>query len=260
LEGCKFICEDPLDWYWTTDVGLTLATVSNWVLPIMALLAVLPYDSLHRKNDGAPWSKGRFLGTISALLHWLGSPQTALTSTLFNIHQVRKCFHATLPSGSGISGSNRTQHLKKDAYYVLSCIGQFKLPKATEKPCLDALLYGLFRPFVGMDAGEAGVADAGILLQPIDHPGRRAEMWTTELVQEMAFQLRMLRRRGVYPAFVSVFLFFVAYAVALVLAFANVGERTTAYSLALGILVSWLPLLVIFTILDRNPVSADRSR
>jgi hypothetical protein len=171
----------------------------------MALLAVLPYDSLHRKNDGAPWSKGRFLGTISALLHWLGSPQTALTSTLFNIHQVRKCFHATLPSGSGISGSNRTQHLKKDAYYVLSCIGQFKLPKATEKPCLDALLYGLFRPFVGMDAGEAGVADAGILLQPIDHPGRRAEMWTTELVQEMAFQLRMLRRRGVYPAFVSVF-------------------------------------------------------
>jgi hypothetical protein len=173
---------------------------------------------------------------------------------------MRKCFHATVPSGSGISGSNRTQHLKKDAYYVLSCIGQFKLPRSTEEPFLDALLYGLFRPFVRIDEGEAVGAAADVPRQPIDVPGRRAEMWTTELIQEMAVQLRMLRRRGVYPAFISVFLFFVAYAVALVLAFANVGERTTAHSLALGILVSWLPLLVLFTILDRNPVSADRSR
>jgi hypothetical protein len=70
----------------------------------------------------------------------------------------------------------------------------------------------------------------------------------------------MLRRRGVYPSFVSIFLFFIAYAVSLILAFASVGERTTAHSLALGILLSWLPLMVLFTILDRNPVSADRSK
>lgn len=91
-------------------------------------------------------------------------------------------------------------------------------------------------------------------------PNQRATKWTRELLQEMAFQLKMLRRRGVYPTFLSIFLFFIAYAVSLVLAFAAMGERTTAHSLAFGILISWFPLLVLFTILDRNPVSADRSR
>jgi hypothetical protein len=91
-------------------------------------------------------------------------------------------------------------------------------------------------------------------------PEQRVTRWTRELLQEMAFQLRMLRRRGVYPTFLSIFLFFIAYAVSLVLAFAAIGERTTAHSLAFGILISWFPLLVLFTVLDRNPVSADRSR
>jgi hypothetical protein len=70
----------------------------------------------------------------------------------------------------------------------------------------------------------------------------------------------MLRRRGVYPAFMTVILFFIAYAISIVQAFADVGERTTTHSLAFGILISWLPLFVLFAILDRNPVSADRSR
>lgn len=87
-----------------------------------------------------------------------------------------------------------------------------------------------------------------------------AMKWTQELLHEMAFHLRMLRRRGVYPTFLSILLFFIAYAVSLVLAFADIGERTTAHSLAFGILISWFPLLVLFGILDRNPVSADRSR
>lgn len=91
--------------------------------------------------------------------------------------------------------------------------------------------------------------------------------WTKQLLQEMAFQLKMLRCRGVYPAFLSIFFvlcriqFCVAYTVSVVLAFANgMGERTTAHSLAFGILLSWLPLLVLFAIIGRNPVSADRSR
>lgn len=84
--------------------------------------------------------------------------------------------------------------------------------------------------------------------------------WSKELLQLMALQLRMLRRRGAYPTYFGIILFFLAYAVSLVMAFADVGERTTAHSLALGILISWFPVLVQFAILDRNPVSADRSR
>jgi hypothetical protein len=64
----------------------------------------------------------------------------------------------------------------------------------------------------------------------------------------------------VWSTFASILLFFIAYGVAVVLAFAELGERTTTRSLALGILITWFPLLVLFAVLDRNPNSADRTR
>ncbi|KAH7124585.1 hypothetical protein EDB81DRAFT_911484 [Dactylonectria macrodidyma] len=246
-EGCRVLCQDPTDWYWYQDKNLALGITSNWVLPIIALLAALPYESLHRRNDGAPWCEGRLARTLVALLNWLGSPQTALAATLFNIHQIRKCMHATSPSGMGVSGDNELQQVKRDAYYVLSVVGQFKLrtPNRLHDRFLVVLTYGLFRPLI------SGATEPDVPL---------ARSKTRELLQQMAFQLRMLRRRGVYPTFASIFVFFVAFGVSLVFAFADVGERTTAHSLALGILVSWLPLMVMFTILDRNPMSADRTK
>ncbi|KAH6974619.1 hypothetical protein BKA56DRAFT_554824 [Ilyonectria sp. MPI-CAGE-AT-0026] len=246
-EGCRVLCQDPIDWYWYQDKNLALGITSNWVLPIIALLAALPYESQHARNDGAPWHEGRLAKTLAALLNWLGSPQTALAATLFNIHQIRKCMHATLPSGMGVSSDNELQQVKRDAYYVLSVLGQFKLrsPDRLHDRLLAVLTYGLFRPLI------SGGTE-------LDAPAAQSK--TRDLLQEMAFQLRMLRRRGVYPSLVSIFVFFVAFGVSLVFAFADLGERTTAHSLALGILVSWLPLMVLFTILDRNPVSADRTK
>jgi hypothetical protein len=244
-----------VDWYWASDITATLGIVSNWILPILALLAALPYESLHRRNDGAYWYQGRVARTISALFVWIGSPQIALTATLFNIHQIRKCFHATAASGEGIAGSTALQPLKKDAYYVLCCIGQFKHSEM-DRRFLKTLTCGLFMPICDVTLGEGGHADGSVDEAIQDKTTR----WTRELLQLMAFQLRMLRRRAIYPAFVTVFLFFIAYAISIVQAFADVGERTTTHSLAFGILISWLPLFVLFAILDRNPVSADRSR
>jgi len=249
------LCEDPVDWYWASDIPLTLGIVSNWILPILALLATLPYDSLHRRNDRAHWYLGRVARTIGALLIWIGSPQIALTATLFNIHQIRKCFHATVASGEGVAGDEKLRPLKKDAYYVLSCIGQFNLSNM-DRRFLETLIYGLFTPICNVTVGEGG--HVGLAVDKAIR--EKTKKWTAEHLQLIAFQLRMLRRRGVYPTFISVFLFYVAYAISIVLAFADVGERTTTHSLAFGILISWLPLLVLFTILDRNPVSADRSR
>lgn len=244
-----------MDWYWTSDITATLGIVSNWILPFLALLAALPYDSFHRRNDRAYWYQGRVARTIGALLIWIGSPTTALTATLFNIHQLRKCFHATEASGEGIAGSTTLQPLKRDAYYVLFCLGQFKLSKMDRK-FLETLTYGLFMPMCDVTVGECGHA-GGAADEAIQE---RTTKWTRELLQQMAFQLRMLRRRGLYPTLVTVFLFFIAYAISIVQAFADVGERTTTHSLAFGILISWLPILVLFATLDRNPVSADRSR
>jgi hypothetical protein len=244
--GCRVLCNDPVDWYWDSDKTLTLGIISNWVLPIIALVAALPYDSLHATSARTSWFDNRFWKTLGVLSNWLGSPQTALTATLFNIHQIRKCFQETLPSSRRASEND---HLKKDAYYVLCCLGQFKILERDPR-LLETLVLGLFKPVYRVDDG----ADVP---KPIEEMQKR---WTGELLTALAFQLRMLRRRGVYPTFLSIFLFFIAYAVSLASAFGYLGERTTAHSLAFGILISWFPLLVLFAIIDRNPISADRSR
>jgi hypothetical protein len=40
-------------------------------------------------------------------------------------------------------------------------------------------------------------------------------------------------------------------------AFGDVGDNTQAHNLAMGLFVSWLPILVLCSILDRNPVASD---
>lgn len=239
---------------------MTLGIVSNWILPIIALLAALPYDSAQGRSGRAGWYHGwlaKARGTVLELLSWLGSPQTALAATFFNIHQIRRCFDAAMSPNTGIPGQARQplyattqkpdlQPLKKDAYYVLCCIGQFKLPADTDR-FAEVLVYGLFKPICNRSVVQK------------EH-NRAAKQWTAELLRAMARQMRRSRRRGVWSTFASILLFFIAYGVAVVLAFAELGERTTTRSLALGILITWFPLLVLFAVLDRNPNSADRTR
>jgi hypothetical protein len=235
-DGCEVICDDPIDWYWESDPSTTLGIISNWILPIIALLAALPYDS---GQGGHPLRNA--LRTMSELVNWLGSPQTALTATFFNIHQMLKCLEAAKQT------SGADQALQRDAYYVLCCVGQFELPADTD--CfLDALTYGLFKP---LHVDPASV--------PVEY-NDIATCWTEELLRAMAHQMRRSRRRGVWSTFASIFLFFVAFAVSVVLAFGDLGERTTTHSLAFGLLITWFPLLLLFSILDRNPNSAERTR
>ncbi|KAJ9643372.1 hypothetical protein H2199_004051 [Coniosporium tulheliwenetii] len=42
--------------------------------------------------------------------------------------------------------------------------------------------------------------------------------------------------------------------------FGHLGENTTAHDLALGLLLGWLPVLILSSIVDRNPVAADDVR
>jgi hypothetical protein len=136
------------------------------------------------------------------------------------------------------------QGIARDLFYVLSCINQFELPEGSRlRDMLHVLIYGLFRP---LDRNN-------------NQPGSRDITVLRDLLGALAYQLRMLRRRGVVPTLVSLGTFFIAFVFSIVLAFGDVGDNTTAHSLALGLLFSWMPLLVVFTIIDRNPVSADRS-
>jgi uncharacterized membrane protein (DUF485 family) len=199
--------------------------------------------------------------------NWLGSPQTALTATIFNFRQLSECQRRVVaasrsgaktreagkssPSSSSLRGVSATTRSStaSDVYFILSCLNQFELPvtPGLRRRFLEVLMYGLFRPLTTAEESESdegSEADAVLL---------------RELAATMAFQLRMLRRRGVIPTLGSLATFLIAFVFSVVLAFDDLGDRTTAHSLAIGLLFGWLPLLIISSIIDRNPVSADRS-
>jgi hypothetical protein len=80
------------------------------------------------------------------------------------------------------------------------------------------------------------------------------------LLFELASQLQLLRVRAVIRSLASLGVFLAAFGFSVALAFGNVGESTTVITLSLGLLYAWLPLLEIFTIVDRNPSSPDHWR
>jgi hypothetical protein len=77
---------------------------------------------------------------------------------------------------------------------------------------------------------------------------------------DLAEALRKRRRRGVVPVFVSTAWFLFSLALSIQAAFGLVGENATAHDLALGLLMGWLPVLVLSSIIDRNPLSAEDVR
>jgi len=78
--------------------------------------------------------------------------------------------------------------------------------------------------------------------------------------QKLAQQLRETRRKGVVPVFVSTLWFLFAMAISIQSSFGEIGKNVIAHDLALGCLLAWLPVLILCSIVDRNPVSADDSR
>jgi hypothetical protein len=205
--------------------------VTTWIFPLAIVLS-LPYDSLHLD---------RFVGTATAILNWLGSPQTALTATIFNFHQIRKAHRrAKNPPPTYSSTPASTWN---DLYYVISCLNQFDVTTHITKNDTEffkVLVYGLFSPTLSHRQDVAG-------------------KYTRQLLSAIAHQLRMHRRRALIPTMLNLGTFLVALVFSIVLSFAQVGEYTKVDMLVLGLLFTWLPMLVIFTNVDRTPVSADRT-
>jgi len=203
--------------------------VATWIFPLAIVLS-LPYEAFHRR--------GKIIRTIGATVNWLGSPQTALTATIYNFRQIREAHRQATERLR--PGDRRAEW--NDALYVLTCLSQYEITDVSEEN-LKILLYGLFRPALHHDLDTHG---DGVL--------------TWQLLSQLAYQLRMLRRRAVIPTLASLATFLVAFVFSVVLSFAEVGESSSVDPLILGLLYSWLPSLVVFAIVDRNPVSGDRAK
>jgi hypothetical protein len=60
--------------------------------------------------------------------------------------------------------------------------------------------------------------------------------------------------------FVSIMWFLFAFALSIEGAFNDLGQNTTAHDLALGCLLAWFPILIMGSIVDRNPIAAEAIR
>jgi len=73
----------------------------------------------------------------------------------------------------------------------------------------------------------------------------------------LAAEMRAARRRGVVPVFISTMWFLFSLGLSIQAAFGFLGENAQAHDLALGLLLAWLPVLILSSIVDRNPVAAE---
>jgi len=122
----------------------------------------------------------------------------------------------------------------------------------------NTLIYGLFRPRANIslevawqmaDTRAEGLVDH----EPLDM------LLTRDLLTDLAYQLRMLRRRSVIPTLGSLAVFLVALIFSIVLAFGDLGKGVDVVYMSIGLFVLWLPILVAFGIIDRNPISSERT-
>jgi len=234
--GCVEACGTSPDLW---DAFTIFQILTTWVLPSVSLLAQLPWESLsvHKRKN------------FEAFLNWVGSPAASLTTTIFNIHMIAKC-----------KDISKSKPELTDTLYILSCINQYEYPgRRQSRPArlegLDvgrrnaALLQGIYRKFML----EAEARTRVLERDEIDLLVRLDGLTAT-----LAFHLRILRRRAVWPLAFNIIWFGVALVISIVTAFADLGDNSTAHSLALGLLLSWIPSLVVMAIVDRNPASSTR--
>lgn len=74
---------------------------------------------------------------------------------------------------------------------------------------------------------------------------------------QLANLIRRGRRKGVVPVFISLMWFLFSLAISIQAAWGQFGSNAQAHNMALGFLLSWLPILILTSIVDRNPVAAN---
>ncbi|KAI9782874.1 MAG: hypothetical protein M1816_001655 [Peltula sp. TS41687] len=226
-EGCLALCGGGSDWYeWQTIA----ATITTWILPLAGLLAQAPFESNAAKR------------TFLALVRWVGSPIASLSSTLWNVRTSGKLalmVEMSIPYGSFPDEHSAYSEIR-DSFYILNIMNQYTLDQRMDKVAGERLLRVV------------------LFSNDLKLPGRMKSL--AQLRREVAASLREGRRRGIVPVYVSLLWFISSLAISIVNAFANIGKNTTAHDLALGLLLSWIPVLILTSIVDRNPVTADDTK
>ncbi|KAF9698017.1 hypothetical protein EKO04_004312 [Ascochyta lentis] len=228
-EGCLHVCGLGTDYYPWTDVS---GTITTWILPVVGTLLQAPFESNETKR------------TLLAITRWVGSPIASLSYVLWNIKVSAKAalmvdmavrYHET-PDLESDFGSMR------DSMYLLLAMNQYTLKDEVVSSSKEA--EGLLR--IVLFSKDLKLTDTKKTLR--------------QMRRILARELQEMRRRGAVPVFVSIMWFLFAFALSVQAAFGDLGQNTTAHDLALGCLLAWFPILIMGSIVDRNPIAAEAIR
>ncbi|KAH7061917.1 hypothetical protein BKA63DRAFT_191724 [Paraphoma chrysanthemicola] len=228
-EGCLYLCGSGADYYTWQEAS---STITTWILPVIGTLLQAPFESNATKR------------TFLAIARWVGSPIASISYVLWNIKVSAKAAlmvdmavkYDETPDRKTDFGSMR------DSMYLLLVMNQYTLePEVVEgKKEAECLLR------IALFSRDLRLTDTDKTLR--------------QMRRILARELREMRRRGAVPVFVSILWFLFAFALSVEGAFGALGQNTTAHDLALGCLLAWFPILIMGSIVDRNPIAAEAIR
>jgi hypothetical protein len=270
FNGCETLCGTGSQLYpW----GQVSSTITTWVLPVVGILVQAPF------NSNAFWE------TIFSLARWIGSPMASFSYILWNIKVSGKCaLLVDLAVEYGDESNNEDFLSIRDSFYLLMTMNQYTMKqdvlqkKEAEgllrialfskdlrllKPNLDPIseIYRDYlrraEPGPQVPLGKPGQVPIGPS-RPDEELEKKEVL--EQLRQSLASDLRFARRRGVVPVFISTLWFVFSLGLSIQAAFGFLGENAQAHDLALGLLLAWLPVLILSSIVDRNPVASNDIR
>lgn len=257
--GCIAMCGEGNEYYTWPIISATLTT---WILPILGTLLQAPFES------------NTFWRTVKACNRWIGSPLSSLAAILWDIGISGKCAlfgGCCYTTDTWIRLLTKTQvdmavpydespdpdsefASMRDSFYILMNLNQYKM-----------------KPVISMTREAEGLLRVALFSKELRLIGTHKTLGQKRL--KLAHDLRSNRRKGVVPIFLSTLWFILALGVSIeagkysslldapqsnhVPAFGDLGSNLQAHNLAMGLFVSWLPILILCSILDRNPVASD---
>jgi len=273
--GCEELCGRGNDWYpWEQQAS----TITTWVLPVVGILLQAPFTS------------NAFWETIFSMARWVGSPMASLSYILWNIKVSGKCallVDLATPFDETIVEQSTDFASIRDSFYLLMTMNQYTMKdhvrqRKEAEGLLRIALFSKDLRLLKLGHTPEGLVprasmDTPVMLGPGWSPGFTVNGQATpepprpdsdmeaveqlnQLRQDLAYELRAKRRRGVVPVFVSTLWFVFSLGLSIQAAFGFLGQNAQAHDLALGLLLAWLPVLILSSIVDRNPVAADDIR
>lgn len=246
-EGCVQVCGSEADIYAWRDIS---GVITTWVLPTIGILLQAPFESNAARR------------TLLAITRWVGSPIASLSYVLWNIKVSAKAAlmvdmaveYDETPKPTTDFGSMR------DSMYLLLVMNQYTLkstamPKDFQKEAECLLRIAFFsKDLILTDTDKTLHEMRRILAQDVRETRRRG---TVPGNRSHSIRLRSLTS---ILAFISILWFLFAFALSIQDAFSELGANTTAHDLALGCLLAWFPVLIMGSIVDRNPIAAEAIR